>query len=108
MLPRARQGPLVRGGGALARREPKPAPQLHDQFGMTPVVRLILKPCPVAPVAVTRTRRKEPLSAAFTTYVFELAPVMAVHATGTLFGFLSPALVQRYHWYAYVTGPFVH
>ena len=83
-------------------------PQLQDQFGMIPVVRLILKPCPVAPVAVTRTLRKEPLSAAFTVYVFAVAPVMAVHATGTLFGFLSPAFVQRYHWYAYVTGPFVH
>jgi hypothetical protein len=64
---------------------------------MTPVVRLILKPCPVTPVAVTRTLRKEPLSAAFTVYVFAVAPVIAVHATGTLFGFLSPTFVQLYH-----------
>ena len=75
---------------------------------MIPVVRLILKPCPVTPVAVTRTLRKEPLSAAFTVYVFELAPVIAVHTTGTLFGFLRPALVQLYHWYEYVVGALLH
>jgi hypothetical protein len=64
---------------------------------MTLAVRLILKPCPVTPVAVTRTLRKEPLSAAFTVYVFAVAPVMAAHAAGIVRGFLTPALVQRYH-----------
>ncbi len=59
-------------------------------------------------MAVTRTRRKEPLSAAFTVYVFEVAPVIAVHAAGIPRGFFTPAFVQLYHWYAYVTGPLVH
>jgi hypothetical protein len=71
---------------------------------MTPVVRLILKPCPVTPVAVTRTRRKEPLSTAFTVYVLEVAALMAVHTVGIPRGFFNPAFVQLYHWYAYVVG----